>query len=203
MVARHHEPRGIHRRIRFTVTTALKARFEAKVDRNGPVPSHAPALGPCWLWRGAMRNGYGAIKHEGKTLGTHVVSYVIANGNIPADMLVTHKCDNRQCCNPDHLRAGTYSDNVREALDRRAVNKVCGVKHPFAKFSEQEVQLIRAYKIARRKGHRSVSRLLGYGEAGVKNIQCRQNWRHLPWPTPEEAEALVAAHEASISETTT
>lgn len=61
------EPKGIHRRITFNVTDDLRARFWRRVEKQDQ---------GCWLWLGAHRNGYGAIKHDGKVLSPHVVSYV-------------------------------------------------------------------------------------------------------------------------------
>lgn len=183
------EPRGIHRRIEIRVTPALRARFEAKVDRTTPHPKG------CWLWVGGLRQGYGAIKHDGKVLGAHVVAYVLANGPVPDGRLVTHDCDERACCNPDHLQAGTFSSNSREAFDRRGVNVTRGEKSPTAYFTNNDVQLLRAYHMLRKYSYVRLSRLLGGNKNTIKNILYRKNWQHLPWPTPEEAEQLVLSHE--------
>lgn len=51
-------------------------------------------------------------------LGAHRVAYEIANGPIPDDLWVLHSCDNPPCCNPSHLRVGTYKDNVRDRVER-------------------------------------------------------------------------------------
>lgn len=41
------------------------------------------------------------------------------HGPAPVDgMDVCHSCDNKRCCNPRHLRWGTRSDNVRDAVAR-------------------------------------------------------------------------------------
>lgn len=48
-------------RVRQPLTA--EARYFALVDRAGPTPAHAPFLGPCWLWTGAVHsNGYGQYK---------------------------------------------------------------------------------------------------------------------------------------------
>lgn len=179
------EPRGIHRRIQFEVTKALRARLNAKVDSSG---------GPeaCWPWTGAPRNGYGAIKHEGKVLGTHVVAFLAAGGVLEDGQLVTHDCDNRLCCNPKHLVAGTATTNARECWDRRAVNATRGEAAPQAVMTEADIRLILAMRVVHGWGSVRIARAIGKNQETVKNIVARQNWKHVPMPTPEEAIAIVA-----------
>lgn len=182
------EPQGIHRRIQFTVTNDLVTRFNAKVQKGEP--------DACWPWIGAPRNGYGAIKHSGKVLGTHVVAFVIANGPAPEGQLVMHSCDNRICCNPSHLSAGTFGDNVREMFDRRSVNVGRGEGCPHATLTEELVRLIHALRIVRRIGARRIHRIIGINEHTAKNVIEGASWRHVKLPTQEEAEQIIAHHEA-------
>lgn len=95
------------------------ARFWSKVDRDGPVPNHAPELGPCWVWVAGHRlNGYGSFYHQQKSRLAHRVSWRIQHGTIPANMCVLHRCDNKSCVRPDHLRLGTQLDNVRDRHEK-------------------------------------------------------------------------------------
>src|SRR5688572_10792126 len=96
--------RGINRRTLFDVDDSLVARFWAKVVVAGP--------DECWNWQAATRDGYGAIGHHRKTLGAHVVSFLIHHGDIPKGRKILHSCDNRLCCNPAHLSAGTHQRNM-------------------------------------------------------------------------------------------
>ena len=75
----------------------------------------------CWLWTACKKGDYGKIK-EGKDgtpmFAVHRFSWELHNGKIPKGMLVCHKCDVKNCVNPDHLFIGTYRDNIRDAMNK-------------------------------------------------------------------------------------
>ena len=94
----------------------LAERFEERVVR-------IPGKDSCWEWRGAVNNrGYGEVGEGGrhcKTLLAHRVAWSLANGPIPDDMIVRHRCDNPICVRPSHLELGTQADNQRDKAVRR------------------------------------------------------------------------------------
>jgi hypothetical protein len=75
----------------------------------------------CWNWNKAIhyKNGYGYLGLKGKTVLSHRLSYELANGKIPEGLLIRHKCNNRKCCNPEHLELGTPSENALDIKNRK------------------------------------------------------------------------------------
>ena len=67
----------------------------------------------CWNWLRCLdTGGYAAIGFDDKIHRVHRLTYQIYYGDVPEDKpLILHRCDNRKCCNPIHLYAGTDQDN--------------------------------------------------------------------------------------------
>jgi hypothetical protein len=73
----------------------------------------------CWEWQGRRHtSGYGRLSvggRGGRTEYAHRVSYIVHHGPIPAGTeVIMHACDNPPCCNPAHLSAGTYRENMAD-----------------------------------------------------------------------------------------
>jgi hypothetical protein len=81
----------------------------------------------CLEWiNGTDGRGYGWIHVDGKTVKTHRVAWILANGPIPEGLGVLHRCDNPPCgetepseAYPDgHLFLGTPADNTADMLSK-------------------------------------------------------------------------------------
>lgn len=86
--------------------------------------SIADPLSGCWLWIGARRYGRDGkprpcIRINRKLRYAYHVAWELVHGRaFPKRKNGCHRCDNTLCVNPDHIRAGTQSSNVRESVAR-------------------------------------------------------------------------------------
>jgi hypothetical protein len=73
----------------------------------------------CWIWTGNKnQTGYGRVRYLGNKVLLHRLMYswinhvglskVISKDNL----IIDHICNNKACCNPDHLRLTTHKINV-------------------------------------------------------------------------------------------
>ena len=75
------------------------------------------------------------------TMGSHVLAWILTNGDIPDGLYVCHNCpggDNPLCCNPAHLFLGTQKDNMQDAAKKDRTTH--GSKNPMAKLTEDLVK---------------------------------------------------------------
>ena len=87
----------------------------------GHVINNKPS--PCHIWTGPTSGvgrggGYGRMKLDGQTVATHLVAFVHFFGYLPSKKQVDHLCNNRLCCNPQHLEMVTHLENQKRRAAR-------------------------------------------------------------------------------------
>lgn len=118
-----------------TLTESDKARFWAKVNKDGPLPDqsnpHYAGLDRCWVWEGTKNDGgYGRVWALGRSLMTHKLSFLLSGQELPKDSpLALHRCDNPPCVNPNHIFNGTYLDNARDKCNKGRHVSSPGIKN--------------------------------------------------------------------------
>jgi len=135
----------------------------------------------CWPWIGSTARGRGfiGIGELGVNFRNHIasrVSYVIHHGNIPAGLIVRHKCDNGICVNPNHLEIGTMRDNYHDASTRHGF--MIGEKNFVSKYSDAQIMDV---KIRHKNGERlcDISRATGVPVNSAWNAINGISWRHI------------------------
>lgn len=159
----------------------LAIRFFAKVDRNGPVPAHNPALGQCWLWRGSrVGKGYGQLTIGSRSDGSrraiqaHRAAFFLSDGIWPEPCCL-HHCDNPPCVRRSHLYAGTLSDNQLDVQERGYRRETRGEDHPSARLTVSDVLAIRACACSNSQAARD----FGVSEKTIRKIRARISWGHV------------------------
>lgn len=173
------------------ITGDIVNRFWAKVSKA----DHPKG---CWEWTGAgVGNGpgYGVIKIAGKTYNTHRVSWLMHFGDIPAGLMVCHRCDNRVCVRPDHFFLGTGKDNAQDAASKGRMFRAQGELGANAKLTDQQVLEIRQLA-ADGMSSREIGERFGMFRTSISDVVSGRSWAHLGGPRtvrqpkPQEANDL-------------
>ena len=128
----------------------------------------------CWLWKGALRNGYGAFRVQYKTKYAHRVSYELYTNTTLQDLVVVrHACDNRQCINPEHLVQGTHQDNMDDMTNRKRQSK--GAARPLAKLTDRDIKTIRHST----ETNITLAKQFNVSHQTISDIKLRKLWKHL------------------------
>ncbi len=134
--------------------------FHVKVSSSG-----------CWERRSNMnRNGYSRLYMNGKRVMAHIYSYEVYKRKVPKGHVIRHTCDNRCCCNPDHLVSGTEVQNMRDRTIRG--------RHNTQKLNKKEVSDIRYYK-GKGVSTRSLAEEFNVSAGTIRDICAFRTWQNI------------------------
>jgi HNH endonuclease len=138
----------------------------------------------CREWQGPLtKQGYGQIGptwiiEEFGIKGIHrLLAHLITGEEFTGrHQQVLHSCDNRRCCNGEHLRIGTAAENTAEMMARGRGRDVLMC---LSKLSHDEVREIRRLRDANVPSH-VIAEEYCLSRQHVWRIGARKVWRTLP-----------------------
>jgi len=141
-----------------------RIKRKIKVAKNG-----------CWNWQGGKNPyGYGVGKATNICGYYYVHRFVFELMKGPTNGLcVLHKCDNRTCCNPDHLFLGTRADNYADCKAKDRHQR--GERSPKSKLTDKAAKVIRRSKL---KGA-TLAAMFGVSESAISKVRCGRSWKHI------------------------
>ncbi len=149
------------------------ARFWSRVDIRDP--------DECWPFLGhTYSGGYGRLRfgEDSKKSLAHRVAYELTYGKIDEGLCVCHTCDNRTCCNPNHLFTGTIADNNADKKKKNREVHCRGSESHLSKLTEEQVAQIKSDP----RTQVVIAQAYGVTQTAISSIKRGLTWKHV---TPE------------------
>lgn len=134
----------------------------------------------CWSWTaGSSLSGYGQFRIGKRKVRVHRVAYLIRHGQLPRynnegkELIVCHTCDNKICCNPDHLFLGTHKENTMDAF--RKNRRAPGESNPNVVLKEEQVWQIRLM-LFKKISHRKIAKCFNVSKSAITHISTGTSW---------------------------
>lgn len=136
--------------------------------------SELVAKGGCRLWVGYLdKDGYGVIQVDGMPVRAHRAAFQLANGPIPDDAMVLHRCDVRRCISENHLFLGDAGINARDCSAKGRISRGSG--RWCAKLTEDAVRDFRERKVR----YQEVMEAFAVSRSAAVNALSGKTWRHV------------------------
>jgi len=135
----------------------------------------------CWEWtKGLTSDGYGAVAYKGTGTKAHRALYRYLFGDIPPEIGVLHRCDNRKCCNPFHWFTGTQAKNIEDCVNKGRQPRAAGERNQGCILTADAVMKMRAVRRDTGRTYEDIAK--EFGVAGVTAAQAINgySWTHLP-----------------------
>lgn len=155
------------------LTKKQEERFWKKVQKTDS----------CWLWMGSKNSGvspHGRVRIDGKNRLTHHISFLLANGYLPAFdgkvMALCHNCGNASCVNPEHLYIGTHKENMQDKKRHGTQPVMDGESNPNSRLKESDVIII---KSRFSETNVAIARDYGVTPEAISRIRIGKTWKNI------------------------
>lgn len=130
--------------------------------------------GDCWNWTGTLWfTGYGRYNYRDKSWKAHRLAWIFSGNQLSDSQCLLHACDNRRCCNPDHLFIGTRADNNLDKVRKGRQSK--GEDYKRTRLTTEDILRIRASDIP----IHDLCEEYDISWSHINNIQHRRKWKHV------------------------
>jgi DNA-binding XRE family transcriptional regulator len=148
----------------------LKKRASRSWDQK--LWSRLISSGECRNWSGSTnQGGYGTLGiGQGKSGLAHRKAWELVNGPIPDGMFVLHKCDNRLCCNVDHLFLGDNDANMKDMAEKGRGRSRPGHYNSNSKLTMEQVRDIRRRYAPRKCSQQELADEYGVSQRAISLI---------------------------------
>ena len=143
----------------------------------------------CWNWEAYIHlTGYGYFS-DVDNIGTvlvHRIAYILTKGKIQEGLQVQHQCNNRSCCNPNHLELGDNSKNIKYMYECGRGSDLKGENNGWAKLTDDKVRKIHNLFIKGRiqeykqwRITEPIAKKFGVSNSTIKQIINGKRWKHI------------------------
>jgi len=134
----------------------------------------------CWNWGGCCtQNGYGQVRIYKKSYLIHRFIYKEIYDIIPSGKCILHHCDNRKCCNPNHLYAGTAQDNTNDMISKGRQYHTIGEENGAAKLTNEQVKQIKILYPAKKYRQTELAQMFNVSPSIIFSIIHGKSWRKI------------------------
>lgn len=134
----------------------------------------------CWILLGSVFGQQGSLRGKIRAGNRHQdfayrVAYRLFKGEIPAGLLVCHRCDTTLCVNPDHLWLGTPQQNMDDMVAKGRHVLRQGALNPSAKLTDADVRAVRSSGACAS----DLADLYGVSLRTIRDVISGRKWSHV------------------------
>ena len=130
----------------------------------------------CWEWLAGKLKGYGVFSVGGKAVRAHRMALTLHLGYPLGTQVVRHTCDNRPCCNPAHLTAGTQKENIVDMMVKGRKAPTNGTLNAMHTLTWDGVREIRNL-VSKGSPYKPLQDRYGVGKSCISGIVNNNTWK--------------------------